>query len=132
MSYPVGMQITLLHVVYVGYLPFGNSECYDSNGKAKLCLPPFQNVAYNVSLQATNTCGVGRRTRYCLPTTVGQKQCSLCDENVPEFKHPPDFMTDFHDGGNITWWQSETMLEGIQYPNLVNLTMDLGKLKSTV
>lgn len=41
--------------------------------------------------------------------------------------HNPSFLTDLHDPQNPTWWQSETMLEGIQHPNHVNLTLHLRK-----
>lgn len=41
--------------------------------------------------------------------------------------HNPSFSTDLHDPQNPTWWQSETMYEGIQHPNHVNLTLHLRK-----
>lgn len=41
--------------------------------------------------------------------------------------HVPELLTDLHDPKNPTWWQSETYYEGIQYPNGVNLTLNLGK-----
>lgn len=41
--------------------------------------------------------------------------------------HLPKFLTDIHNPSHQTWWQSQTMFEGIQYPNQVNLTLHLGK-----
>lgn len=40
--------------------------------------------------------------------------------------HSSSFLTDLHDPSNPTWWQSETMFEGI-HQSKVNLTLNLGK-----
>lgn len=106
-------------------------DCYNRRGEAQRCMPEFVNAAFNLSVEATNTCGISRVTDYCLQTGVtGARQyCHKCDARTPGLTHPPEFMTDLNTHTNWTWWQSETMLQGVQYPNTVNLTLHLRKYK---
>jgi laminin gamma 1 len=54
-------------------------------------------------------------------------RCQKCDANDRRYSHSAEHLNDYHIQGNVTWWQSDTMLEGIQYPNSVNLTLHFGK-----
>lgn len=88
------------------------------------CTPPFENAAYNLQIEATNTCGEDGDTHFCVQTQhSNKKSCDVCQQG----SHDPYYLTDSHNPQHSTWWQSETMMDGIQYPNQVNLTINLGK-----
>nr|XP_022904333.1 laminin subunit gamma-1 isoform X1 [Onthophagus taurus] len=100
------------------------TRCYDHYGRAQRCIPEFENAAFNLQIEASNTCGDNGPIEYCLQTgTHSRKTCDVCYPN----QHDSRFLTDSHTTENQTWWQSETILEGVQYPNQVNLTLHLGK-----
>uniref|UniRef100_A0A915LRW6 Uncharacterized protein n=1 Tax=Meloidogyne javanica TaxID=6303 RepID=A0A915LRW6_MELJA len=52
------------------------------------------------------------------------KYCDVCDINIPQKAHLTKYLTDSE---NSTFWQSETMAEGIKYPQTINLTINLNK-----
>ncbi|XP_062333878.1 laminin subunit gamma-3 [Osmerus eperlanus] len=101
------------------------SACYDDQGTPEHCLPRFENVAFNRTVFASNTCG-DLPEDYCMQS--GSKQlCNSCDASMPERSHNASLLTDFHSVEDPTWWQSQSMFYGIQHPSSVNLTLHLGK-----
>lgn len=89
------------------------------------CIPEFENAAFNVLMEATNTCGDFGPEEYCQQTGVTgvRRSCDICYPN----QHHARFLTDIHNQDNPSWWQSETIMEGIQWPYQVNLTLKFGK-----
>ncbi|XP_058793265.1 laminin subunit gamma-1 [Phymastichus coffea] len=99
------------------------TKCYDNAGKPQRCIPPFENAAFNLQVETTNTCGQdGRVTNFCKQTAIDKKSCDICYDG----DHPASYITDYDNEKNPTWWQSQTIFEGVQYPNQVNLTLNLG------
>uniref|UniRef100_A0A1I7SML4 BMA-LAM-1 n=1 Tax=Bursaphelenchus xylophilus TaxID=6326 RepID=A0A1I7SML4_BURXY len=101
-----------------------NAPCYDDRNLPQRCLPDFHNIAHAKKPAVTNTCN---NLPFCMqtrnPSVFLPRRCEICDQ----YQHAAQYMTDFNQPDHQTWWQSDTMLEGIQYPNSVNITFQLGK-----
>ncbi|KAM9719019.1 laminin subunit gamma-1 [Menidia menidia] len=103
-------------------------ECVDERGRAQRCMPEFVNAAFNATVEATDTCGAPPE-EYCVQTgaTGVTKSCHICDAHAPQHAHGAAFLTDYNNQQEVTWWQSQTMLAGVQHPHAINLTLHLGK-----
>ncbi|XP_030219656.1 laminin subunit gamma-1 [Gadus morhua] len=103
-------------------------ECVDDSNRPQRCMPEFVNAAFNVTVVSTNTCG-SPPEEYCVQTgaTGVTKSCHICNARDPRQHHSAAYLTDYNTQQDTTWWQSQTMLAGIQYPNTINLTLHLGK-----
>jgi hypothetical protein len=45
-----------LLVSFISYV-YSFSQCYDNSNKPRKCSPGFENVAYDLKVASTNTCG---------------------------------------------------------------------------
>ncbi|XP_012368221.2 laminin subunit gamma-1, partial [Octodon degus] len=120
--------LVVLAVAAAGCAQAAMDECTDAGGRPLRCMPEFVNAAFNVTVVATNTCGTPPE-EYCVQTGVTgvTKSCHLCDAGQPHLQHGAAFLTDYNTQADTTWWQSQTMLSGVQYPSSINLTLHLGK-----
>ncbi|XP_023279771.1 laminin subunit gamma-3 [Seriola lalandi dorsalis] len=100
-------------------------SCYDEDGVPSRCMPRFENVAFNRTVEVSNVCGSPPED-YCMQTG-STRSCHYCNTLVPELSHNASLLTDFNRNEEPTWWQSQSMYYGIQHPNSVNLTLHLGK-----
>ncbi|KAM4720367.1 laminin subunit gamma-3 [Anableps anableps] len=99
--------------------------CYNEKGVPNRCMPKFENIAFNRTVVVSNVCGSPPED-YCMQTG-STRSCHYCDASDPELSHSASLLTDFNRNEEPTWWQSQSMYYGIQYPNSVNLTLQLGK-----
>jgi len=103
--------------------------CYGDRGRAQRCFPPFVNAAFNLPVEATNTCGMRGPEDFCQQTGISgaTKSCDVCNDRDSQKSHPPKYLTDYPLSADpLSWWQSGTMLSDVQFPNSVNLTLNLG------
>lgn len=125
-SAPLLLALLLLHRHV--HVRAAMDSCYDGEGALSRCMPKFENVAFNRTVEVSNECGSPPED-YCMQTG-STRSCHYCDASDPDLNHNASLLTDFHRNEEPTWWQSQSMYYGVQNPNSVNLTLRLGKSTS--
>lgn len=107
------------NIVILVFFSTGILGCYDDHGRPIKCITPFENIAYERSVEASNTCGISGPSEYY--PNMFSNSIATCDSNTPRLSHGTEYITD---SGWRTWWQSDSLMDGVLS---VNLTLNFGK-----